>query len=207
MTLISVFLFGIGLSADAASVAVCEGMKVHGKNLRLCTKIAFFFGLFQALMPLLGFYLGDLMARIPLLEPAVGWIAFALLFFVAAKMLLEAIREAREEQNGCCCCEKPQATTRELFLLAVATSIDAMTVGVTFAANPPALGFPLADANVLISCLVIGLVTFTLSFFATLFGHAIGEKLGSKAEIVGGGILLLLALKICLENLNIPLGF
>ena len=207
MSLVSVFLFGIGLSADAASVAACEGMKVHGKNLRLCFKIAFFFGLFQALMPLLGFYLGDLMARIPLVEPAVGWIAFALPFFVAANMLLEAIREVREEQSGCCCCEKPQATTKELFLLSVATSIDAMTVGVTFAANPPSLGFSLLDANVLLACIVIGLVTCTLSFFATLFGHAIGERLGSKAEILGGGVLLILSIKLLLENLNIPLGF
>ncbi len=207
MTLLSVLLFGIGLSADAASVAVCEGMKVHGKNLRLCCKIAFFFGIFQTIMPLLGFYLGDLMARIPFLEPSVSWIAFGLLFFVAAKMLAEAIREVREEKDGCCCHEKPQATTRELFLLSVATSIDAMTVGVTFAAKVPSLGFFLADLNVLVACTVIGLVTFSISFFAALFGHAIGEKLGSRAEIIGGGVLLLLSLKILLENLNIHLGF
>ena len=205
MGLISVILFGIGLSADAASVAVCEGMKVRGKNLPLCTKIAFFFGLFQALMPVVGYYLGDLMARIPFLSGAVGWVAFALLFFVAAKMLWEAVTEKDE---GCCCCEKPLANTRELFVLAIATSIDAMTVGVTFAANTPAI-IPAfgADFNVLFAALVIGLVTFALSFVATLFGHAIGEKLGNKAELVGGTVLVLLSLKILLENLGVNLPF
>lgn len=206
MGFFSVLLFGVGLSADAASVAVCEGMKVHGKNLALCTKIALFFGFFQMLMPILGFYLGDLMARIPLLSGAVGWIAFALLFFVAAKMLLEALEP--EEQDGCCCChEAPQATTKEMFFLSIATSIDAMTVGVTFAAAPPALLAAGRDLNVLLACGIIGTVTFLLSFLASLFGHAVAERLGKKAEVLGGAVLLLLSLKLLLENLGVPLPF
>lgn len=204
MGFLSVFLFGIGLSADAASVAVCEGVKLRGQNLRLCFKIALFFGFFQMLMPLIGFYLGDLMVRIPFLSGAVGWIAFALLFFVSVKMIYEALTEQEED---CCCCEKPRATTQELLLLAVATSIDAMTVGVTFAANPPSLGARGDDRNILIASGIIGLVTFVLSFFSALFGHVIGDKLGKKAEILGGAVLLLLSAKIFLENLGISLPF
>ena len=199
MDYIVVLLSGIGLSADAASVAVCEGMKSKAKNLRLCFKIAFFFGVFQMLMPILGFYLGDLMNLIPFLAPAVGWIAFGLLFFVAAKMLLEALHP---EDEGCCC-EKPAATTRELFLLAIATSIDAMTVGVGFAAKVPALLPVPKDLNVLFAAFFIGCVTFSLSFFAALFGGKLAKLLGSKAEIVGGSVLLLLSLKMLLENLGI----
>lgn len=206
MGLFSVLLFGVGLSADAAGVAVCEGMKLKRGNLRLALKIAFFFGFFQMLMPALGFCLGDAMVRIPLLEGAVGWIAFALLFFVAAKMLIEAVREAKEGEGGCPC-DKPQATTRELFLLAIATSIDALTVGVTFAAQPPALLAAGVVPNVLLSAALIGCVTFTLSFAATLFGRAVGRLVGSKAEIVGGGVLLLLSVKILLENLGVSIHF
>ncbi len=204
MDYLVVLLSGLGLSADAASVAVCEGMKSRAKNIALCLKIALFFGLFQMLMPIFGFYLGDLMRRIPLLESAVGWIAFALLFFVAAKMLIEAIRESGEP-DACACCGngKPAATTHELFLLAIATSIDAMTVGVGFAAKVPALLPVLADLNVLFASALIGCVTFLLSFFATFFGGKLARLLGGKAEIVGGSVLLLLSLKMLLENLGV----
>lgn len=200
MDYIVVLLSGIGLSADAASVAVCEGMKSKAKNLRLCFKIALFFGVFQMLMPIFGFYLGDLMNLIPFLAPAVGWIAFGLLFFVAAKMLLEALHP---EDEGCPSCEKPAATTHELFLLAVATSIDAMTVGVGFAAKVPALLPVVKDLNVLFASAIIGCVTFALSFFAAFFGEKLSTRLGSKAELVGGSVLLLLSLKILLENLGV----
>lgn len=196
-----VLLSGLGLSADAASVAVCEGMKAREKALRPCLKIALLFGGFQMLMPLVGFYLGDLMNLIPLLAPAVGWVAFLLLFFVASKMLLEALGK---QDEGCDCCTKQRtANTRELLLLAVATSIDAMVVGVGFAAKLPHL-LPLAkDFNVLFAAFIIGCVTFALSLAAALFGARLSKFLGGKAGLIGGGVLMLLSLKMLLENLGV----
>ena len=204
MGLLSVLLFGVGLSADAASVALCEGLKLKRKNLGFACKVGLFFGIFQMLMPLLGFYVGDLMVRVPFLEPAVGWIAFGLLFFVAIKMIVEALKEKDEAQSE----KAALATTRELFLLAVATSIDALTVGITFAAEPPALfAGALADINVLFSSALIGCVTFSISLFAVLAGRAAGKWLGNRAEVVGGVILLLLSVKILLSNFGIALDF
>lgn len=203
MSPVFVLLFGVGLSADAASVAVCEGMKLKKTNVALCLKIALFFGLFQMLMPLIGFYLGDLLVRIPLLSPAIGWIAFALLLFVSLKMLWEAGRG----EDCDCCAQKPVAGTGELLLLAVATSIDAMSVGVGFAAAPPVFAAVSVDLNVLFAAVLIGCVTFTLSFFSALFGRALQRLVAGRAELFGGLVLLALSVKMLLENLGVTLPF
>lgn len=204
MGYLSVLLSGLGLSADAFGVSVCEGLRARGALFRRALTVAGLFGLFQMLMPVLGFYLGDLLNYVPALTGAVGWIAFLLLLFVAVKMLLDATESG---QGACCETCTPSAGGRELLLLAVATSLDAMTVGVGFAAQSPTLLAASRDANVLFGAALIGATTFVLCTLGVLAGRGVGRVLGRFAPYLGGAVLLLLAVKMLLSNLGIELGF
>lgn len=188
MGFLELFLIAVGLSADAFSVSVCKGLNMRKLNLKHAYVIALFFGVFQAVMPLLGYLLGTGFSEY--IEKYDHWIAFVLLAFIGGKMALEAIREKDGEAE-----EKTDTLSiGELTVLAVATSIDALAVGITFA---------FLKVNILPSVLLIGVTTFALSLGGVLLGNRFGAKYKSKAEIAGGVILILIGLKILLEHLEV----
>ena len=188
MGFLELFLIAIGLSADAFSVSVCKGLNTRKLNLKHAYLIALFFGVFQAVMPLIGYLLGTGFSEY--IEKFDHWIAFALLAFIGGKMVIEAIREKDGGPE-----EKTDAlSTGELTVLAVATSIDALAVGITFA---------FLKVNILPSVLLIGVTTFALSLGGVLLGNRFGAKYKTKAEVAGGVILVLIGLKILLEHLGI----
>ena len=181
MTLLEIFLIGIGLSMDAFAVAICKGLampdKVHKRSALL---IALYFGVFQALMPALGWLLGSQFARyVTRLAP---WIAFVLLAWIGGNMIRESRagdKEAEEQpSNG-------EVRHKELLVLAVATSIDALAVGVTFSMVELSVSIGLAVA--LIGCVYVG--------------NVFGARYKSRAELVGGAILILIGVKVLLEHL------
>ncbi|MCI9409612.1 MAG: manganese efflux pump [Oscillospiraceae bacterium] len=188
MGFLELFLIAIGLSADAFSVSVCKGLNMRKLNLKHAYLIALFFGVFQAVMPLIGYLLGTGFSEY--IEKFDHWIAFALLAFIGGKMVIEAIREKDGGPE-----EKTDAlSTGELTVLAVATSIDALAVGITFA---------FLKVNILPSVLLIGVTTFALSLGGVLLGNRFGAKYKTKAEVAGGVILVLIGLKILLEHLGV----
>ena len=182
---VTILLTGIGLSMDAFAVAFCKGLKMQKLNYKQMSLIALFFGGFQALMPLIGWALGRSFKSY--IESFDHWIAFGLLLFIGGKMALEAFEKDEED---CCAC----FDIKELFILAVATSIDALAVGIAFAID---------DINIWSSILIIGITTFILSALGVLIGHKFGAVYKSKAELVGGIILILIGFKILFEHLNI----
>ena len=188
MGFVEIFLIGVGLSADAFAVSLCKGLKMPKINWRHALVIALFFGGFQALMPLIGFYVGIQFEK--LIVSFDHWIAFALLAFIGGRMVAEALKK----EDGQSCCEDAGLDLKELTVLAVATSIDALAVGITFAfLNTPIV--PAASE--------IGIITFALSFAGVLLGHRFGTRFRSRAEIAGGVTLLLIGLKILLEHLGV----
>lgn len=188
MGFLEIFLIGIGLSADAFSVAVCKGLNMRKLNLKHTYIIALFFGGFQAIMPLIGYLLGTNFADY--IEAFDHWIAFVLLGFIGGKMAIEAIRDKDDDEE-----EKTDVLKiGELTVMAIATSIDALAVGITFA---------FLKVNILLSVLLIGVTTFALSLGGVLIGNKFGAKYKSKAELAGGIILVLIGVKILLEHLGI----
>lgn len=183
---ITVFLTGIGLAMDAFAVSICKGLKMQKLSLKQMGIIALFFGGFQAIMPLIGWALGKSFAVY--IKNFDHWIAFALLLFIGGKMFFEALGK---DDDDCCCCN---CDIKELFMLAIATSIDALAVGVAFA---------LKDINILFAALIIGVVTFILSAIGVVIGHKFGAAYKSKAELAGGIILMLIGVKILLEDLGV----
>ena len=184
MNFLELFLIAVGLSMDAFAVAVCKGLsvsKVKPKNAACC---GLWFGIFQAAMPLLGYFLGTGFRKY--IEAFDHWIAFALLAAIGANMIREAFGEA-EETNA-------SFSPKTMLPLAVATSIDALAVGVSFA---------LSDISIIPAVTFIGIVTFTLSAIGVYIGNIFGAKYRKGAEIAGGCILILIGLKILLEDLGI----
>ena len=187
MSFIEILLIGIGLSADAFAVAVCKGLNMRKINYNHTLVIALFFGGFQALMPLIGYVLGSQFSQY--IESVDHWIAFVLLGFIGGKMIFEARRNETEE-----CCKCDRLDIKELFIMAVATSIDALAVGITFA---------LVSVNIWASITLIGLTTFVLSAIGVIIGNKFGAKYKNKAELAGGIILVLIGIKILFEHLGI----
>lgn len=185
MSIWEVFLVAVGLSMDAFAVAVCKGLKMPKINKKQTALIALFFGGFQALMPLIGYFLGKQFEEY--IVSVDHWITFVLLGFIGGKMIYESFKKDEEEED------KP-FNIKELFVLAIATSIDALAVGITFA---------FLQVNIAMSVSMIGVITFILSAIGVLIGHKFGEKYKSKAEFAGGLILILIGLKILLEHLEI----
>lgn len=208
------FLISVGLAADAFAVAMCRGLEAKRFTWKNGLLTGLFFGFFQAAMPVIGYYLATLFAdEISAFD---HWIAFGLLTFLGAKMIYEGIKEERrkrrekapkaadngsstessesEAQENAARSERVPFRMRELVVMSFATSIDALIVGVTFA---------FLDTDIWTSVSLIGAVTFALSLFGVFLGSKIGKKLGGKAEIVGGVILIAIGLKILLEHLEI----
>ena len=190
MTLLEIFLIGIGLSMDAFTVAICKELampdEVHKRSALL---IALYFGVFQALMPALGWLLGSQFARyVTRLAP---WIAFVLLAWIGGNMIRESRAGDKEDE------EQPsngEVRHKELLVLAVATSIDALAVGVTFSMVELSVSIGLAVA-------LIGCTTFLISLGGVYVGNVFGARYKSRAELVGGAILILIGVKVLLEHL------
>ena len=187
MGFFELFLIGIGLSMDAFAVAICKGLGMERINKRDTLLLALFFGGFQALMPLTGYLLGSRFASY--IERWDHWIAFVLLAFIGGNMIRESREQEEEEiEHG------GSIRYRELFTLAVATSIDALAVGVSFAF----LGVRIAPAVTLIGC-----TTFVLTLVGVWVGNLFGSRYKSRAELTGGIILILIGVKILLEHLGV----
>ena len=190
MTLLEIFLIGIGLSMDAFAVAICKGLAMPNKvDKKGALLIALYFGVFQAVMPTLGWLLGSQFARyVTRLAP---WIAFILLAWIGGNMIRESLskEERKEEETG-------SVSHKELLVLAVATSIDALAVGVTFSMLELAV-------SIAVAVILIGCTTFVISLAGVYVGNVFGAKYKSKAEFVGGAILILIGVKILLERFGV----
>ena len=186
MGIIELLLLAIGLSMDAFAVAVCKGLATPQLKPRHLLIAGAWFGGFQALMPLIGYFLGA--AFESYISSLDHWVAFVLLFLIGANMVKEAL-SGEAEAADC------SFDFKTMLVMAVATSIDALAVGITFAILP--------DVNILFAVLFIGVITFALSALGVRVGHTVGAKYKSKAELAGGIILILLGLKILLEHLGI----
>ena len=181
MSLFSVFLIGISLSMDAFAVSIAKGMCVKGNRLRCALMLAFWFGAFQALMPLLGWLSGSLFES--LITAIDHWIAFVLLSYLGGKMVYESFKEEDSHLIT--------FSSRMLFTLGIATSIDALAVGVSMAFLKTGIWFPAS---------VIAFTTFFLSFSGVICGFRFGKIKGLKVELLGGLILIVIGVKILIEH-------
>lgn len=184
MSVLSVFFIGVSLSMDACAVSVAKGMCIRGNRFRCALTLAFWFGLFQALMPLAGWLGGSLFESF--IQSIDHWIAFLLLGIIGFNMVREArSKDQRDEAVQ-------DLTLPHVLFLAVATSIDALAIGITFA---------FLRVNIWSSIAIIGLTTFVLSFVAVYLGSRLGDMLKRYAGIFGGVILMLIGVKILIEHL------
>lgn len=186
MNISEIFLIGVGLSMDAFAAAVCKGLNQKKFNIKNGFIIALFFGGFQALMPFLGWALGKQFEKY--ITSVDHWIAFVLLGFIGGKMIYEALTEKEEAQESAI---REILDLKEILVLSVATSIDALAVGITFA---------FLTVNIASSVTLIGLTTFVISFAGFVIGNKFGAKYQNKAELLGGIILVLIGFKILLEH-------
>ncbi|MCI2057908.1 MAG: manganese efflux pump MntP family protein [Oscillibacter sp.] len=189
MGLPELFLIGVGLSMDAFAVAVCRGLSMRRLNWGHALIIALYFGGFQALMPLLGWLLGSRFAGY--IQSVDHWIAFVLLALIGGNMVREAFGEGDDCAGGACE-SGDRLDYKQLFLMAVATSIDALAVGVTFA---------FLSVSIVPAVSIIGVTTFCLSVAGVVIGNVFGARYKRRAEITGGIILILLGAKILIEHL------
>lgn len=184
MGLIELFLIAVGLSMDAFAVSVCKGLAMPKCTFKKVAIVGLWFGGFQALMPAIGYILGaQFQEAIASID---HWIAFVLLALIGGNMIHEALDNDEEEADA-------SLNVKTMFLLAVATSIDALAIGITFA---------FLKVNIIPAVCFIGIVTFIISFAGVKIGNVFGARYKNKAEIVGGVILILLGLKILLEHLG-----
>ena len=186
MSLLTLFITAVGLSMDAFAVSICKGLALKKIRLRDSCAVGLWFGGFQALMPLLGYLLGSRFKQA--VESIDHWIAFALLFLIGVSMIKEALSKEEEKADD-------SLSAKAMFPLAVATSIDALAVGVTYA---------FLDVNILPAVSFIGIITFVLSAIGVKVGNVFGMRYKSRAELAGGVILILIGIKILLEHLGIP---
>ena len=191
MGLAELFILAVGLSMDAFAVSICKGLCMRKVTVKKAGIVGLYFGAFQAGMPLLGYALGvQFQDRITALD---HWIAFVLLGLIGTNMIREALSKGEED----CVCptdEKEELGAKNMRLLAVATSIDALAVGVTFA---------FLKVQIIPAVSFIGIITFSLSAAGVKIGNVFGVRYKSKAELAGGIILILMGTKILLEHLGV----
>lgn len=186
MGIVELLLLAVGLSMDAFAVSVCKGLSMKKATLKAQAICGVWFGGFQALMPLIGFFLGTLFADA--IEAIDHWIAFGLLAIIGINMLKEAFSKEESEDNG-------DLSVKTMFVMAVATSIDALAVGISLAMA--------GDVNIFMAVTLIGVTTFLLSALGVRLGNVFGNRYEQRAQIAGGVILILLGLKILLEHSGI----
>ena len=186
MGLIDVFFIAIGLSMNAFAVSICKGLKMKQIDVKQMLTIAGFFGFFQAMMPLAGYFLSVQFTKY--IYRYSHWIAFVLLAVIGINMIKESMGETDDQGSDI-------TKLAELFTLAIATSIDALAVGVTFGTMGDQL-----YVNIIVAVVLIGITTFILSIVGVLLGNAFGIRYKSKAELAGGIILIAIGLKIVIEH-------
>lgn len=188
MGIIELVLISIGLAMDAFAVSICKGLAMKKVNKKQCVIIALFFGGFQAIMPLIGWLLGYQFAdRIVMID---HWVAFVLLLYIGGKMVLEGWRERNEELD--IKEMDPPLNYKELIVMSIATSIDALAVGIT-------LSF--LSVNIIQAISLIGIITFIICIIGVYIGNMFGNKYRTKSEIIGGIILIIIGIKILVEHL------
>ena len=185
MSLMTLFITAVGLSMDAFAVSICKGLAMKKINLKKACLVGLWFGGFQALMPLFGYLLGSQFKQY--VETIDHWIAFALLSLIGISMIKEALSKEEEKADD-------SLSVRTMLLLAVATSIDALAVGVTYA---------FLQVDIIPAVSFIGVITFTLSAIGVKVGNVFGVKYKSKAELTGGVILILIGIRILTEHLGL----
>lgn len=185
MELFELFLIALGLSMDAFAVAICKGLSVQKLQVKHMVLVGAYFGVFQAVMPLIGYFLGSQFQSY--IVSVDHWIAFVLLAIIGLSMIREAVSKDEEEVNA-------SFDVKTMVLLAIATSIDALAVGVTFA---------FLNVDIVPAVSFIGIITFVLSMIGVKIGNVFGARFKSKAEIFGGIVLILIGGKILLEHLGI----
>ena len=182
------FLLAVGLSMDAFAVSICKGLAMRKATLKGAMTCGVWFGGFQALMPLIGFFLGALFAEA--IQAFDHWVAFGLLALIGVNMLREAF-----DKEECESCGDADLSVKTMFVMAVATSIDALAVGISLAMA--------GDVNIFVAVVLIGLTTCVLSAVGVKVGNVFGSRYEKKAEAAGGIILILLGVKILLEHLGV----
>ena len=184
MNFIELFLLAVGLSMDAFAVSVCKGLSVKELKLKHALLAGMYFGGFQGLMPVIGYFAGSYFSD--LISSYDHWIVFILLALIGGNMIKESLNKEEENLND-------SFSFKTMLLLAIATSIDALAVGVSFA---------FLQVNILVAASFIAVTTFVLSAIGIKIGNIFGSKYKSKAELAGGVILILIGLKILLEHLG-----
>ena len=185
MGALEILLIGIGLAMDAFAVSLCKGLSMKAMSWKKAIIVGLYFGVFQALMPVIGYFLGATFEGV--VTQVDHWIAFGLLTFIGVNMLKEAF--GKDEEN-----HDDSVGFKTMSMLAIATSIDALAVGITFA---------FLKVNMILASLMIGIVTFAICVIGVKIGNKFGDKYERKAETVGGLILILMGIKILLEHLGI----
>ena len=189
MGLFEIFMIGVGLSMDAFAASICKGLNMRRLNIKNMLIIGLFFGGFQALMPAVGWILGKQFESY--ITSVDHWVAFALLVFIGGKMIYDVFEDKGEDDYG----EKTdRVDVKEIFTLAIATSIDALAVGISFA---------FLQVDIVKAASVIGITTFLLSAAGVAVGNIFGAKYEKKATLAGGIILVLIGLKILLEHTGV----
>lgn len=190
MGIVELFLIAVGLSMDAFAVSVCKGLGMKRINFKVAVVLALFFGGFQALMPVIGWALGS--QFLWLISPIDHWIAFILLAIIGGKMLWEAFHDDEDDSGDSS--DANVIDLGEYLMLAIATSIDALAMGISFAA---------LSVNIVAAASFIGVITFVLTLAGVAVGHFFGARYEKPATIVGGVVLILIGLKVLLEHLGI----
>ena len=191
MGIIEIFMLAVGLSMDAFAVSICKGLCMKKATLKAQVTCGAWFGGFQGLMPLIGFFLGTLFAEA--IQAFDHWVAFILLGIIGANMLKEAF--SKETVDSCDVSGEADLSVKTMFVMAVATSIDALAVGISLAMA--------GDVNILLAVALIGIITFILSAIGVKVGNIFGSRYEKKAQFCGGVILILLGAKILLEHLGV----
>lgn len=185
MGIAEIVLIGFGLGMDAFAVSICKGLSMNKMNWRKAVIIASYFAIFQMIMPVIGYFLGKGFEEIIIAYD--HWVAFILLGIIGINMIKEAFNNDSDKQND-------DVGVKTMLVLAIATSIDALVVGITFA---------FLKVNMLVAIDLIGIITFLLCLVGVKIGNIFGDRYKKKAEIIGGVILILMGIKILIEHLNI----
>ena len=190
MGFLELLLLAVGLSMDACAVSICKGLSMKKAGFREGAICGVWFGGFQALMPVIGFFLGTLFADA--IKAFDHWVAFGLLAIIGINMLKEAFEKP---ECGCEDCGCDDLSPKKMFVMAVATSIDALAVGISLAMA--------GNVNIFVAMALIGVVTFAMSAAGVKRGNVFGSRFENKAQIAGGCILIILGIKILLEHLGV----
>ncbi|WP_330399747.1 manganese efflux pump MntP [Peptostreptococcus faecalis] len=181
----------VALSMDAFAVSISKGLCQKKMNWKNAAIVGLYFGFFQAIFPLLGYYLGSTFSSF--VNAYSSWIAFAILFIIALNMIIGSVKNKNDEDNLCSDSGEMSLHFKEMIFLSIATSIDAFAVGVSFA---------FLNANMAVASISIGITAFTLSTIGVYIGFKFGSKFKSKSEILGGLILIIIAFRYLIDAIN-----